>query len=98
MAKKRLTFEVEEELHHRLKAEAAQQGIPLGAHCAAILTVGGGVPHPSTTVEDLDHATLSSLPLTELRELAKRMANGQTEDRRHAVGRVNSEIMRRYKI
>ena len=58
MAKKRLTFSVDESLHNRLKAEAAAQGVPLGAYCSAILEGGALVP---STIEELDPATLAAI-------------------------------------
>jgi len=48
---KRIILNVTEDLHTQLKAEAAQKGISLGSHCAAIL---GGEASASPPIEELD--------------------------------------------
>ncbi len=92
--KRRLTFEVPEELHSRLKAEAAELGISLGSHCSAILS-GGGVK-PSSDVE-FDTSTLPTMPLDALRKLCNDLAEFQPDDWKRRVGILNTEIRRRYR-
>ena len=97
MATKRLTFDVSEELHSRLKAEAAALGTALGAHCATILQDGspkGGLPG----VEDMDTATLSAMPLGVLREMCQDLGETKPTGWEIAIRRVQSEIKRRYKV
>ena len=98
MANKRLHIDVDEALHSRLKSEAAQLGIPLGAHCASILAVGGGLPHPSTAFEELDTTATSAMSLPQLRELAGLLADRKPEDWKRSLTKVNAEIMRRYRV
>ena len=95
MANKRLTFEVPEELHTRLKAEAASLGVTLGSHCSAILDGGGVKPSPSI---ELDAATLRSLPLNILRDKMLEVTEGQPDGWRRKVALINSEILRRHRI
>jgi len=93
--KRRLTFEVPEELHTRLKAEAASLGVTLGSHCSAILDAGGSSPSPSI---ELDAATLRTLPLNVLREQMTEVTKSQPKDWRRMVALLNSEILRRHRI
>ena len=96
MATKRLTFDVDEKLHARLKAEAAALGLHLGAHCAAILGNGGGSPSPEP-VKELDPTTISTLSLGELRALCSELADEKPKDWKRGVMIVNTEIRRRYR-
>ena len=93
MANKRLTFDVPDELHARLKSEAARLGVPLGAHCASIL--GGGQP-PS--VMELDQTTISAMPLGVLREMCQDLADKKPQDWSQAIVRIQAEIRRRYRV
>ena len=94
MANKRLTFEVDESLHTRLKAEAAAAGVHLGAYCAAILESGS----KSTAPLSIDAQSVSSMPLGRLRELTEALAQSQPEGWKQDLTRINSEIMRRYRV
>lgn len=92
--KRRLTFEVPEELHARLKAEAAELGIPLGSHCSVILSGGGVKPSPDVK---FDVATLPNLPLGSLRDLLSEISEKQGKDWRRQVGILQTEMSRRYR-
>lgn len=92
--KRRLTFEVPEELHSQLKAEAAELGISLGSHCSAILS-GRGIK-PLAGVK-FDATKLPTMPLGSLRELCSKIAEGQEEDWRRQVGILHNEMARRYR-
>jgi hypothetical protein len=94
MAKKRLTFQVDESLHNRLKAEAAAQGVGLGAYCSAILE--GGAQAPSA-IEELDPTTLAAMPLGVLREMCAELGEKKPRDWQRSITRVNAEIRRRYR-
>ena len=94
-AKKRLTFDVDESLHTRLKAEAAAQGVALGTYCSAILE-GGAKPAPST-IEELDPTTLAAMPLGVLREMCAELGEKKPDNWQRSITRVNAEIMRRYR-
>ena len=94
MAKKRLTFSVDESLHNRLKAEAAAAGVSLGAYCSDILE--GGAPAPST-IEELDPATLAAMPLGVLREMCSELGEKKPDNWQRGITRVNAEIRRRYR-
>ena len=91
---KRIILNVTEELHTRLKAEAAQKGISLGSHCAAIL---GGETSVSPPVEELDMQSLSFLSLTQLREKTTELLANRPSDWKRRVANVNSEMRRRFK-
>ena len=95
MADKRLTFNVEEDLHARLKAEAAEMGVPLGSHCARLLENAVGQPRPLLY---LDKVSLAAMPLDELRKLSTELTERQPEDWMQSVTRINSEIRRRYRV
>ena len=96
MAKKRLTFEITEELHSRLKAEAAAKGVSLGSHCTAILEDGG--VEPSSSIEELDATTISSMTLENLREACSILAKDRPRDWKRGVNMINSEIRRRFRV
>ena len=91
---KRIILNVTEDLHTRLKAEAAQKGISLGSHCAAIL---GGEAPASSPIEELDLQTLSFLSLTQLRERATELLGNRPSDWKRQVANVNAEMRRRFK-
>jgi hypothetical protein len=94
MSNKRLIFDVPEELHARLKSEAAQLGIPLGSHCASILEGGGQSP----SVLELDQTTISAMPLGVLRQMCQDLADKKPQDWSQAIVRIQSEIRRRYRV
>ena len=96
MAKKRLTFEITEELHSRLKAEAAAKGVSLGSHCSAILEAGG--LQPSSSIEELDATTISSMTLESLRETSSSLAKDRPRDWKRGVNMINTEIRRRFRV
>lgn len=96
MANKRLTFEVTEELHSRLKAEAAAKGVSLGSHCTAILEEGG--VQPSSSIEELDATTISTMTLDGLREFSTSLTKERPRDWKRGVNLINSEIRRRFRV
>ena len=93
--KRRLTFEVPEELHSRLKSEAASLGVSLGSHCSAILDGGG--PGPSPSIE-LDAVMLRNLPLNLLRDKILQMVELQPTNWKRNITNINNEILRRHRI
>ena len=95
MANKRLTFDIPEELHNRLKAEAAQMGVSLGSYCATILESGDT---SSLSIENLDPATLSVLPVGTLREFCSELIEKRPKGWQQKIRSVNFELQRRYKI
>ena len=95
MTKKRLTFSVDESLHNRLKAEASAQGLALGAYCEAILD--GGANNGSSSIEELDPATLAAMPLGVLREMCAELGEKKPTNWQRSITRVNAEIRRRYR-
>ena len=92
--KRRLTFEIDENLHSKLKAEAAQKGVSLGSHCAAILA---GEETPSPAIEDFDATTLSIIPLNELRDTCNRLTKDKPRDWQRQVRMINTEMRRRFR-
>ena len=97
MANKRLTFDVSEELHARLKAEAAQLGIALGAHCASLLD-NAGASAPAPSIEEIDQQTVYNLPLDTLRAMLKETADTKPANWSRIVTVINNEIRRRYRV
>ena len=88
---KRLTFEVTEELHSRLKSEAAQLGVSLGSHCASILEGGGESPSIET-----DPSSYKAMSLGSLRELNQQLLGDKPKDWKRSVANVQAEIRRRF--
>ncbi len=98
MANKRLTFEVPEELHTRLKAEAAQKGVSLGSLCTGILEASGGTQVSSPAPVELSSAVLATMPLDSLRKMSVSLANSMPQGWERKVAAINFEIRRRYKV
>lgn len=96
MAKKRLTFDVEEDLHSNLKQEAAKRGLPLGALCSTLLEKGLGEETTTRTSVEIDPELFSSLPLDYLRGEVARLGAEKPKDWQLTVRRINSEIVKRY--
>lgn len=96
--KRRLTFEVPEELHSRLKAEAAQLGVSLGSHCASILEASGGTQVSPPAPVELSSAVLATMPLDSLRKMSVSLANSMPQGWERKVAAINFEIRRRYKV
>ena len=90
---KRLILNVTEELHTRLKTEAAQKGVSLGAHCAAIL--GGDVQ--SSPIEEIDLTTLTYLSLDQLRDQCRDLIEKKPDNWKRSVANVNTEMRRRFR-
>ena len=88
---KRLTFEINEKLHSRLKSEAAQLGVTLGSHCASILEGGGESP----SVE-IDSSSFAAYSLGDLRDLNQQLLKEQPTNWKKTVANVNAEIRRRF--
>ncbi len=97
MASKRLTVEIDENLHAQLKAEASAQGLHLGPYVEAILEARGQATG-SSSVENLDAATVSAMPLGSLRDLCAEMAENKPKDWERGIRLVNTEIRRRYRV
>lgn len=98
MAKKRLAFDVEEDLHTRLKQEAAERGVPMSTLCSGLLSAGldgGGRPVPPV---ELEREAYSSLPLNELRDRASTLAESRPQGWESAVRAINAEIVKRYVV
>jgi len=97
MAKKRIILEVDEAVHSRLKAEAAQQGAHLGPYCASILEGKPRTSEVSPSVE-FDVAEVATMALDDLRELSVSLSSSKPTDWKRKVATVNTEIRRRYRI
>ena len=91
---RRLTFEVPEELHSRLKSEAAQQGISLGSLCTSIL---GGEASASSPVEKADLSVIAYYSLDQLRSLCGELIQTQPNGWKKDLANVNAEMRRRFK-
>lgn len=97
MGTKRLTFEINEELHAQLKAEAAAKGLHLGPYCQQILAARSQETG-SGSVKELDATTISVMPLGALRELCAELAETKPKGWERGIRLVNSEIRRRYRV
>lgn len=95
MATKRIICEVDEKQHARLKAEAAQLGIGLGAHCASILEKGSSLPSP---IEDISSSVLSALPLSQLRVMSNELLEQKPPQWESRLRTLSYEIRRRFMI
>jgi len=96
MAKKRLAFDVEEDLHSLLKQAVAEQGTTLGVFCSGLLEMGLSTK-PSTPIK-IDSELYSSLPLDQLRAEATRLGIEKPLGWETSVRKINSEIVKRYVI
>lgn len=96
MAKKRLAFDVEEDLHSSLKQKAAELGVPLGALCSSLLESGlSGAASFHSSVE-IDPELYSSLPLDRLRNEVTRLGTERPRGWEVSIRKINSEIVKRY--
>lgn len=96
MAKKRLTFDVEENLHSRLKQLAAEQGVALGALCSGLIETGLNAGANGPEIAEVDPIIYQSLPLDKLREQVSKLTIGKPQGWETAVRRINAEIVKRY--
>lgn len=93
---KRLTFEIDENTHNQLKAEAAEKGVSLGSYCSSILKARSGESR-SSFLDNLSHATLSIISLGDLRDIVSQLIKERPKDWEAKTRMVNSEILRRYR-
>lgn len=96
MAKKRLTCDIEENLHSLLKKEAAERNQTLGTLCSSLLE--GALANEHTNIKSLDPSVYSGAPLDQLREEAMRLSSVKPENWESLVRKINLEIVKRYKI
>jgi hypothetical protein len=95
MGTKRLTFEVPGELHSQLKSEAAELGVSLGSYCEKLLE---GRQKSSSSVEELDATTISSMSMDNLREACSSLVKDRPKDWKRGVQMINTEIRRRFRV
>jgi hypothetical protein len=96
MAKKRLAFDVEENLHTLLKQMAAEQGTPLGAFCSALIERGLEVSSKPSV--EIDPVVYQSWPLDRLRSETTRLGIERPKDWEIHASRINAEIVKRYVV
>lgn len=94
MAKKRLAFDVEEDLHSLLKQKAAEQNTSLSVFCSGLLELG--LNAPLRELNEVDPSLYASLPLDQLRSEATRLGSNRSKDWETLVRKINAEIVRRY--
>lgn len=97
MAKKRLTCDIEENLHTRLKKEAAENNQTLGVLCSSLLQKALELKS-SNTFEFLDPNFYSNASLDALRSEANQLSRLKPDNWEMLVRKVNLEIVKRYKI
>ena len=98
MAKKRLTFDVEESLHSELKAMAAERGVTLGTLCSSLLSAGVEGDVEVEKKEPIDPSLYPNIGLEELREEALRLGKERPNGWDTLVRKINAQIVRRYKV
>lgn len=98
MPKKRLTFDVDEAIHSRLKAEAASAGLSLGAHCTRILEMGGDSTESKPSSIEFDLSEVALMPLDKLREACNLVTLEKPANWKSHAAQLNSEIRRRFRI
>lgn len=98
MAKKRLTFDVEESLHSELKARAAEHKVSLGTLCSSLLASGMENDVKVKEKSLLDPPMYSNIALNELREEALRLGEEKPKGWDTNVRKINAEIVRRYRV
>jgi protein tyrosine/serine phosphatase len=98
MAKKRLIIDVEEAVHSRLKAEAAQVGARLGPHCRAILERSLEENSSGPPSVEFDREQISKMSLDTLRKLSSSLFSEKPESWERKSAIVESEITRRFRI
>ena len=98
MAKKRLTFDVEESLHSELKAMAAERGVTLGTLCSSLLSAGVEGDVEVEKKEPIDPSLYPNIGLEELREEALRLGRERPNGWDTLVRKINAQIVRRYKV
>lgn len=97
MAKKRLTVDIDESLHAALKAEASALGLHLGPFVERILESREQDASVSP-LKSVDIASISTMSLNNLRELATTLGDSQPRDWKKQLNMVNTEIRRRYRV
>ena len=97
MAKKRLTIDIDESLHAQLKAESSALGLHMGPFVEGILEARGEAT-PPLSVKPVEIATISTMSLDTLRELATSLGKTQPQDWKKQLNSVNTEIRRRYRV
>lgn len=98
MAKKRLTFDVEESLHSELKARAAEQGVALGTLCSSLLSSSVENDVGIEKKEPIDPSMYPHIGLEELREEALILGRERPNGWDTLVRKINAQIVRRYKV
>ena len=98
MAKKRLTFDVEESLHSELKAMAAKRGVTLGTLCSSLLSAGVEGDVEVEKKDPIDPSLYPNIGLEELREEALRLGRERPNGWDTLVRKINAQIVRRYKV
>lgn len=98
MAKKRLTFDVEESLHSELKAMAAERGVTLGTLCSSLLSAGVEGDVEVEKKDPIDPSLYPNIGLEELREEALRLGRERPNGWDTLVRKINAQIVRRYKV
>jgi hypothetical protein len=98
MAKKRLTFDVEESLHSEIKAKAAERKVSLGALCSSLLVIGMENDVGIEKKEPVDPSMYPNIGLEELREEALRLGKERLDGWDILVRKINAQIVRRYRV
>jgi hypothetical protein len=98
LAKKRLTCNIEEDLHSSLKERAAKGRVSLGTLCSALLSESLKEGEDSKDELFPDPASYASMPLDNLRKEVIRLNSSKPKNWETAVRRANIEIVRRFKV
>ena len=96
MANKRLSFEVEEDLHSSLVEEANKRGVSMEALCSLLLDVA--LKDHTVQVKEVEPKLLSYASLSLLREETVRIQKEKPEGWERTLNRLNVEIRKRIRV
>lgn len=96
MANKRLSFDVEEDLHSSLLQESEKRGVSLETLCSLLLDVA--LKDHTVQVKEVEPKLLSFASLTLLREEVVRVQREKPDGWERTLARLNSEIAKRIRV
>ena len=96
MANKRLSFEVEEDLHSSLVEEANKRGVSIETLCSLLLNVA--LKDHTVQVKEVEPKLLSYASLSLLRDEVVRVQKEKPEGWERTLNRLNVEIAKRIRV
>ncbi len=96
MANKRLSFDVEEDLHSSLLRESEKRGVSLETLCSLLLDVA--LKDHTVQVKEVEPKLMSFASLSLLREEVVRVQKEKPDGWERTLTRLNSEIAKRIRV